>query len=219
MRSSIVNRTFLTLLIAFGLLSSLGCVGAMSQLLYVIKGHEMPAAFDELEGKRIAVVCISDASAYGPDTLTYTISNALSVKLAQGLKEEETVIIPVTTVEEWIDTNGWNERDFLALGKGVEADLVVAVDVKSYTIHEGSTMFKGKSDVTATVYNINKEGQVDHHYGPQLFEYPQHGRPAIQTTERAFETLYLGRLVTVLAEQFIAHDHLDSFATDAIMNY
>jgi len=196
----------------------MGCTGALSQLLYVIKGHTVPGAYSGLEEKKIAVVCISDASAYGPDTLTYTISNALSVKLAQGLKDE-TVIIPVTVVEQWIDTHGWNGRDFLALGKGLGANAVVAVDLASYSIHEGSTMFKGKSDVTATVYNIDKEGQVDFHYGPKLFEYPQYGRPAIQTTERQFETMYLGQLVIDLANLFTPHDEFDTFANDAILNY
>lgn len=218
MRSFIANRNFLTLLICFGLLSSLGCAGAMSQLLYVIKGHTLPAAYQGLEEKRIAVVCVSDASAYGPDTLTYTISNALSVKLAQGLKEDS-VVIPVTVIEQWIDTNGWDGRDFLQLGKGVGANAVVAVDVQSYSIHEGSTMFKGKSDITATVYNVDKDGQVDFHYGPKFFEYPEHGRPAIQTTEREFETVYLSQLITDLANQFTPHDRLDAFANDAILNY
>lgn len=218
MRSITANRLFLTLLISFGVLSSLGCAGAMSQLLYVIKGHTLPAAYNGLEEKKIAVVCISDASSYGPDPLNYTISNALSVKLAQGLKEDS-VVIPVNVIEQWIDTNGWDERDFLGLGKGVGANSVVVVDVASYTIHDGSTMFKGKSDITATVYNVDKGGQVEFQYGPKIFEYPKHGRPAIQTTERAFETMYLGQLVVDLANQFTPHDHLDSFANDAILNY
>ncbi len=218
MRSFTANRLFFTLLITLGLLTSSGCAGALSQLLYVIKGHTVPATYGGLEEKKIAVVCISDASAYGPDTLTYTISNALSIKLAQGLKEES-VVVPVSLVEQWIDTHGWDGRDFLALGEGLGVDAVVAVDVKSYTIHEGSTMFKGKSDVTATVYNIAKGGQVDFNYGPRIFEYPTHGRPAIQTTEREFETRYLGQLVIDLANQFTPHDHLESFANDAILNY
>lgn len=205
------------LLFASALMVFPGCMGAMSQLLYVLKGHNVPAEYQGLEEKRIAVVCVSDASAYGPDPLTYSVSNALSVKLARGLKES--TVVPVSKIEEWIDTNGWDESDFVALGKGLGVDAVVAVEIASYTIHEGSTMFKGKADVTATVYNIAKEGQIEHHYGPQIFEYPKTGRPAIQTTDRQFEAMYLGQLVIHLSNQFCEHDHLDSFATDAIMNY
>lgn len=218
MPSFTANRLIFTALISIGMLTSLGCAKTISQLVYVIKGHSAPAAYSGLEEKKIAVVCISDASSYGPDPLTYTISSALSMKLAQGLKEES-VIVPVSRVEQWIDTHGWDGRDFLALGKGLGVDAVVAVDMKSYSIYEGSTMFKGKSDVTATVYNIAKGGQVDFNYGPRIFEYPTHGRPAIQTTEREFETMYLGQLVIDLSNQFTPHDHLESFANDAIMNY
>lgn len=188
----------------------------MSQLMYVIKGTNVPASYAGLNEKRVAVVCVSDASAYGPDPLTYTISNALSVKLARGLKKS--MVIPVTKIEQWIDTHGWDQRDFTQLGKGVEADVVVAVDVSSYTIHEGSTMFKGKSDVTVTVYDVEKEGEIDFHYGPKFYEFPKTGRPAIQTTDREFEAMYLGQLVIHLANQFVDHDKMDAFAADAIMN-
>ncbi len=205
------------LLLAVALVVFPGCLGAMTQLMYVIKGHTLPASFSGLEKKKIAVVCVSDASAYGPDPLTYSVSNALGIKLARGLKDSS--VVPVSKVEEWIDTHGWDERDFVALGEGVGVDAVVAVDIASYTIHDGSTMFKGRADVTATVYNIEKEGQIDHHYGPKIFEYPKTGRPAIQTTDRQFEAMYLGQLVIHLANQFCDHDKLDSFASDAIMNY
>ena len=217
MNQKLTRRLSVCLLLASALLVLPGCIGAMSQLMYVIKGHKTPASFDGLSEKKIAVVCISDASAYGPDPLTYSVSNALSIKLARGLKKS--TVVPVTQIEEWIDTNGWDQRDFIALGEGVGVDAVVAIDIASYTIHEGSTMFKGKADVTATVYNIDKDGQIEHHYGPNIFEYPKAGRPAIQTTDRQFEAMYLGQLVIHLANQFCEHDHLDSFANDAILNY
>jgi hypothetical protein len=217
MNQSFNRRISVMLLLASALLVFPGCLGAVTQLMYVLKGHNVPGEFQGLQGKKIAVVCVSDASAYGPDPLTYSISNALSVKLARGLKGS--TVVPVTKVEEWIDTHGWDERDFVALGEGVEVDAVVAIDIASYSIHEGATLFKGRADVTATVYNIEKEGQIDHHYGPKIFEYPKTGRPAIQTTDRQFEAMYLGQLVIHLSNQFCEHDHLDSFASDAIMNH
>lgn len=57
-------------LLTGGLLMQTGCVGALSQLIYTIRGHDEEPAFPELNDKRVAVVCVSDASAYGPDTLT-----------------------------------------------------------------------------------------------------------------------------------------------------
>ena len=103
--------------------SSSGCIGAMSQLMYVIKGHKVPAKYEGLEEKKVAVLCLSDASAYGPDTLTYTVSKFVSVKLAQGVKDAE--IIHPSKIENWIDENGWEESNVVPLGKDVGADMVV----------------------------------------------------------------------------------------------
>ena len=69
------NRLGLRLLFVVALLtvilpSSLGCIGAAAQFVYLIKGAKIDAEFDGLKGKRVAVVCISSNSAYGPDSET-----------------------------------------------------------------------------------------------------------------------------------------------------
>ncbi len=192
-----------------------GCVGALAQLIYTIKGHNVDPEYDGLEGKRVAVVCVSDDSAYGPDTLTFTLAHAVGLRLANGLGKGSEVIAP-GFVERWIDENGWNEVEFVKLGEGVEADMVVAIEVGSYSLTEGSTLFKGRCDVTATVYDIEKNGQVPFVFGPRHFAFPTDGRPSIQTTERKFEALYLSQLTNLIVNQFIVHDRLESYANDAI---
>lgn len=192
---------------------STGCISGLTQLFYVIKGHKIPAAFDGLEGKRVAVVCVSDASAYGPDTLTYNVCKAVSMKLAASVKHIS--VIPPQEVEQWIDTNGWNETDFVELGKGVKADSVLAIEIASYSIHEGQTMYKGRSDITATVFDIKQGGQVAYVNGPENFSFPQNGRPAIQTSDRQFEAVYLAKLTQHIANQFYDSDELDTIADDA----
>ena len=66
------------------LIPSLGCIGATAQLLYMIRGVKVDAEFDELKGKRVAVVCVSDASQYGPDRA----SEALARFVESTLKRE-----------------------------------------------------------------------------------------------------------------------------------
>ena len=197
------------------MVSASGCMGAMAQLMYVIKGHQIEPAYGGLEGKRVAVVCVSDASAYGPDTLTYTIAQAVSMKLARSVSDIQ--VVSPGKIESWIDTHGWNENEFVELGEGIEADMVVAIEVASYSIHEGSTLYKGRSDITATIYDIETGGQVPFVYGPKHFTFPQHGRPAIQTSEREFEALYLAQLTIDIVNQFAPYDKLDNVAADAIM--
>lgn len=201
-------------LLALGLLTQLGCIGALSQLIYTVKGHTVEAAYKGLNGKRVAVVCVSDASAYGPDTLTYTVSQAVGIQLANGLEKESQVIAPAK-IEDWIDSHGWNETEYVELGKGVDADMVVAIEIASYSLTEGSTLFKGRSDVTVTVYDIEKDGQVPYSATPEHFVFPRHGRPAIQTSEREFEAFYLAQLTNMISNHFLPHDHLESFARDA----
>lgn len=202
-------------LLAIAVATQPGCVGALSQMIYMIKGHTVEPAFPGLDGKRVAVVCVSDASAYGPDTLTYTVSQLVGVRLVNGLSEESAIVAPAR-IEEWIDTHGWTETEFVELGAGVDADVVLAIEIGSYSLHEGSTLFKGRSDITATVYDVKKEGQVLHVFGPRHFAFPTNGRPAIQTTERQFERLYLSQLTTLISNQFVVHDKLESFASDAM---
>ncbi len=190
-----------------------GCIGALAEILYVIKGHKIPAAYSGLEDKRVAVVCVSDASAYGPDTLTYTVSKVIGMKLAQSVKKIR--VVPAHEIENWVDTNGWDETDFVALGKGVNAEVVLAVEISSYSIHEGATIFKGRADVTATVFDVTNGGQVAFVHGPKHFTFPENGRPAIQTTDRQFEAIYLAKLTEHITRQFYDHDMELTVAEDA----
>lgn len=196
--------------------SSAGCINQMAGLLYVIKGHKVPPKFQGLEGKRVAVLCVSDASAYGPDTLTYTVSKHIGVKIAQGVKGVR--VVGPSKIESWIDENGWEESQVVPLGEGVDADMVIVIEVSSYSIHEGATLFKGRADLTVTVYDITKDGQISFADGPDLFAFPENGRPTVQTSDRQFEAFYLARLTDHISKLFVPYDKMDTFADDAMMN-
>ncbi len=206
---------YLSVSLCLGLIvTSTGCMGALAQMLYVVKGHKVPAEYNGLEGQKVAVVCVSDASAYGPDTLTDTISRVVGMKLQTNVKNVD--IVPPHKVQQWIDETGWNEADFVALGRGVGADKVVAIEVGGYTIHEGATIYKGKSDLKVTILDVANDGRVDYLFGPEYYEFPTNGRPAIQTNERQFEAFYLAKLTEHIARRFYPHDRLDTVADDAM---
>jgi hypothetical protein len=198
-----------------GMLFNTGCVGAMAQLLYVIKGHKEKAEYPGLQEKKVAVVCITQSTAYGPDALSSTINKAVSLQLKQNVRRC-TVISP-SKVSEWIDHNGWNQSNFIEIGRGVGADMVVAIDLGSYTIKEGQTLYKGRTDLTVTVYDISKGGQVAHVHGPTEHVFPKQGRPAIQSSERQFEAVYLAKLTEYIARMFYDADALDQVAEDATL--
>jgi hypothetical protein len=200
-------------LTSLGLLLS-GC-GTMAQLMYVVKGLKIDALYDGLEDSRVAVVCVSDASSYGPDSLTRVVGQALGNRLAATVPG--ITVIDQHKIENWKDTHGWNELDFIALGQGVGADKVVAVKIDSYSIHEGTTMYKGRATLTTSVYDLANEGQIVFSQGPAEYQFPRsHGRPAISTDARQFETAYLSQLVESISRNFYDHEKVDTVAEDAI---
>ena len=191
-----------------------GCVGALSQLMYVVKGTEVDPPYEGLEDSTVAVVCVSDASAYGPDVLTTTIAQAVAIKMHRTGREIN--VIPATTINDWIDKNGWDERDFAKIGEGVGADKVVAIEIGAYSIHEGSTLYKGRTDLSVTVYDMTNDGNIDFLYGPTEYSFPKNGRPAIQTSDRQFEAFFLANLTENIAQQFCPYDRVEQVARDAI---
>lgn len=205
------------MLLAIGLLlTAPGCFKQMAQLMYVIKGHEVPAQYQGLEEKRIAFLCVSDESAYGPDALSYKIALHVGIKVANEGKEIQ--VISPQKIDQFIDENGWKSGDVVAMGKAVNADMVVVIELGSYSIHDGATLYKGQADLTTTVYDIEKDGQITFVNGPDEYIFPANGRPVMQTTERKFESFYLARLTDHIAHLFIPHDKFDTFAQDAIIS-
>ena len=182
-----------------------GCVGASAQLLYLIYGNNVSAQFEGLNGKKVAVVCVSDASAYGPNTLTFSVERLVADKLSQHVPKIQ--IISQSTVDNWKDQYGWEESDFVQIGRGIGADAVVAIEISAYSLHEGSTMYKGQASVTSTVYNV-KNQSVAFHVGPEDYQFPKSGRPAMQITERQFETAFLEKFCEHLARRFYEYENL-----------
>lgn len=189
-----------------------GCVGASAQLLYLIYGNKIAAQYEGLNGKKVAVVCVSDASAYGPNTLTFTVERIVAEKLSQNVPQIQ--VIPQSTVDNWKDQYGWDESDFVQIGRGIGADMVVAIEISGYSLHEGSTMYKGQATVTSNVYSVANQSVV-FHVGPEDYQFPKSGRPAMQITELQFESMFLQKFCEHLARRFYEYEKTDTIAEDA----
>lgn len=208
-----IRRTLLpTTLVLGALLVIPGCIGASAQLLYLIYGNKISAQYEGLNDKKVAVICVSDASAYGPNTLTFSVEKKVADRLSRfvpGIK-----VIPQSAVDNWKDQYGWDESDFVQIGRGIGADAVVAIEISAYSLHEGSTMYKGRATVTSTVYNIQSES-VAFQAGPEDYQFPKSGRPAMQITERQFESAFLEKFCEYLARRFYEYEKTDTIAEDA----
>ena len=121
----------LLLLLAATFVTSTGCIQEMAQLLYVIKGHKVEPPFKGLKEKKVAIVCTSDAAAFGPDSLSVTMTKHIGILMVTS-NDKITIAAPAK-VEEFIDANGWEDDSPHKLGEAVEADFVVVIDVEDYS--------------------------------------------------------------------------------------
>ncbi len=203
-----------TLLLSLTVLNCTGCVGGLAQLFYVLKGHEIPAQYNELDSNSVAVIVHTDASAYGSDSLSDTLEKFITINLVANVPG--VAIVPKIKVANWIDIHGTDQSKLAKLGRDVGADYVLSVAVDDYSIREGSTIYKGKAEVTISVVD-SESGDSTYVAGPDRLEYPENGRPAIQTDDRKFEMFYLSWLSEQISKQFYKHDPTQEVADDAAL--
>ena len=184
----------------------------MAQLLYLVKGHDIPAAYSGFEGKRVAVVVTTESSSYGPDSLSETMERYLQLKLGANIRDIE--LVSNTEVRNWMDLNDSAATNLVDLGKAVGADLVLGVDVDNYKIRQGRTMYKGRAEIEVNVFDTST-GNKTFAFGPDQLAYPENGRPALNTTDRQFQVFYLSWLTERIARNFYKHDGLVDVAEDA----
>ena len=119
-----------------------GCSLITTALYLVQPEKDAPAEFKGLVGKHVAVVCkpiveleFSDAGS------SRELAAMVGSHLAQNVRK--TRVIDQREVSRWIDENAW--VDYPTLGRSLDADLVVGIDLEKFRIHEGSTLFRGRA--------------------------------------------------------------------------
>lgn len=191
-----------------------GCVGLVANLMHVAGADLVPAAYKGLAERRVAVVCVSNSEFFGPTSTSSQLARRINRQLHKKVPKIE--LIEQQEIENWIDQNEWDGLDFRAIGQGVDAELVIAVDVHSLSLHEGKTMFKGRADVELVVYDLTGGGGEAFSSSLQQVQYPVSG--GVYTTEmseRQFQQRFLDVLATRVARFFHRFDANEDFARDA----
>ena len=189
---------------------SSGC-GLLANFINAAGGGLIPPAYDGLKEQRVAVVCISSAQ-FGPPT----ISNELSRRVARNLKANVNKIelIDPLRVEDWIDRNGWDYIDHKTLGRGVEADMLVVIDLDSFNYRQGGTLYQGQADIRAVVYDMASGDQVFAYTPPQI-RFPTTAIPSTGTNELQFRRQFLDIVGERISRNFYPYDAQQDFARDA----
>ena len=130
---------------------------------------------------------------------------------------EEIDLVRADKIANWRDTHGWDQVEFEEIGRGVDADKVLAIEVTNLKLRDGQTLYKGNADVRISVID-SKTG--DELYTKHLddFTYPTTaGVYTNEMTESKFRKLYLGILAKRIARQFFPYDAHEDFALDSII--
>ena len=193
--------------IAFSPLLS-GCAGFIGHLGYWSGASLNPAEYSDLAERRVAVVCVSDASSYGAGAVDNMLARMTSDLLREHVDDIE--LVPASEVADWVDKNDWDSVDYLEVGKGVKADRVVAIDMSGFRLHQDQVLYKARAGITVTVFDMLDGGkEVFRRTLPEI-TFPENGYYSTSdTSEATFRQVFLKVLARRAARYFFSYDQLN----------
>jgi len=208
-----------------GLLTTAGCTNALFTAMYLLKGTDVEPEFPGLKGKTVAVVCRPLVSLQYQDS---RVAKDLALRVGQALKLKGSKIkvIEQRKVEQWTDENNWD--DFAEVGKALDAEMVLAIDLEYFHLYQGQTLFQGKANVSLKVIDMkkgkksgNKDDASDEtevvfeKSPPQICFPPNSCIPTSEKQEAQFRREFILVLAERLSRHFCPHDPHADIAADA----
>jgi hypothetical protein len=188
-----------------------GC-SLITTVAYLVRPeNDAPAEFKGLRGKHVAVVCkpiieleFSDAGS------ARELAGMVGMQLSRNVRKAR--VIDQREVARWIDENAW--VDYPTLGKSLDADLVVGIDLEQFRMHEGSTLYRGRATANVRVYDV-AEKKVLFEKRIDDFTFPGDSAvPSSDRTESQFRAMFLQVLAGRIARSFHAYDSRATFAEE-----
>jgi hypothetical protein len=194
------------------LLIATGC-NLMATAMYVVSGQNTPAEFSGLKGKKVAVICRPVTSLHFRDSsVARDLAKQVSVLLERNVKNIK--LIDQREVFEWADENSWDE--YTEIGKALNADMVVGIDLEDFSLHHGQTLYQGKANIHLLVYDMSKSREPAFEKNlPQAVYPPTAPIPASDSQEAHFRRKFVAYLARQIAHHFYDHDSTVDFANDS----
>jgi hypothetical protein len=192
-----------------------GCTNGVFTAMYLFKGLDVDPDFKDLKGKKVAVVCRPMVSlAYSNANVGRDLAQQVTLLLQEQVPKIKT--IDPKKIAKWTDENTWDE--YTEVAKAMKADMVVAIDLESFSLYQGQTLYQGKADATIRVFDCTKLGkgkEVFHKNIPQSLYPPNMPIPASDRTEPEFRREFVMVLANQIARHFYAHDPHADLGQDA----
>jgi hypothetical protein len=213
MFASAVRIIHLITLAAVVLPAASGC-STLFTAAYLFQPADVPAEFTGLRGKHVAIACRPIVELEFTDAgSARELASLVGAQI--GSKVRRTRIISQQEVARWVDENSW--VDYPSLGKSLDADLVVGVDLEAFRLHEGSTLYRGRATAHVKVYEVATkkivfEKRIDD------FSFPDNTAiPASDRSEAEFRGMFLQMLSQKISRCFHAYESREVFAEDSLM--
>jgi len=187
--------------------NAIALVGAAAGL------DQIPAECKHLEGKRVAVVCVASSSSTGGTIASRELVDQFEQVLRAKVPGIE--LVPQPEIEDWKDNHDWDQLDFRQVGKGVKAERVLAINIKSFNLYSGASMYRGRTELDLQVFDMEGKGKVAWRKDVPEVQFPIHGEDAVMSKkESQFRREFLGYLSAKLGRHFHAYDPHEDFADD-----
>jgi len=206
------SARWLALLALLLLPAATGC-STLLTVAYLVQPADVPAEFTELKGKKVAVVCrpiieleFTDAGS------ARELASLVGMQIEQNVRRSD--VVGQHEVARWIDENAW--VDYQTVGKALEADYVVGIDLEEFRFHEGSTLYRGRATAHVKVYDLEEKKLV---FQKRIddFAFPANNAiPAADRSEAEFRSLFLQMLSQRISRLFHAYESREVFAEDSL---
>jgi hypothetical protein len=204
------RRWFSLALLAIITATAPGCVGLLATALY--RGRMAPPECTALEGKKVAIVCTANSGDFGPNPSAGIIARHVGRKLNSHVKDIK--VINQQNVDAWIDEHDVDYIDYAEVGKGLKADMVVAIEIESMRLQDNATLYKGNTEYTLKVIDVKNGREVFSPFTPPAV-YPRNtGFHTASVSKEQFRQKYLEVVADEIARRFYEHDLNQQIAID-----
>ncbi len=189
-----------------------GCT-VLATAMYIIEGTNTKAAFNGLKGKRVAVVCRPvSALQFRDSSVARDLAKQVGVMLEKNVSK--ITLVDQREVFEWADENNWDE--YVEIGKALNADMVIGLDLEEFSLYQGQTLYQGRANLKIEVYDVAKGKQpVFEKNLPQAIYPPNAAIPSGEKPEPQFRRQFVNHLSQLIARYFYDHDSTVDFASDS----
>ena len=190
-----------------------GCTQLLLTSTYLMKGMETPGEFQELKGKKTAVVSRPLVELqYSSSGAAQQLASNVGMLLKKRIRKID--VVSPQKIEQWTDEHDWEE--FTEIGKAMKSDYVVGIEIEEFSLYQGQTIYQGRARLRVVVQDMAKQGETVYEKRmPEIVYPPNSGVPTSDKSEEDFRRQFTAVVAEQVGRLFYGFDHRDDMAIDS----